>query len=225
MKTKQANPSRPLPVEAGSSGAVGRPARVPKIAEFVLQELRRQIVSGEITEGSNLPTEGQLVARFGVSRTPIREALSILEQEGFVRSIPRRGIVVVRKSKTEVVDMIRAWAALESMAARLITTTARKKDISSLRGFFKDFGKDRLPQDNVEEYSKANIAKSLGKSEAWICRRLQLITQLPCFVKEAIYQGTVSSWTANRILIPLARANCEHAKLFIRYFLPIIEAS
>ena len=45
-----------------------------------------------------------------------------------------------------------------SMAARLITTTARKKDISALRDFFKDFGKDRLPQDHVEEYSKANIA-------------------------------------------------------------------
>ena len=55
-------------------------------------------------------------------------------------------------------DMIRAWAALESMAARLITTIARKKDISALRDFFKDFNKDRLPQDHVDEYSKANIA-------------------------------------------------------------------
>ena len=65
---------------------------------------------------------------------------------------------MVRRTKTEIVDMIRAWAALESMAARLITTTARKKDITALRDFFKDFGKDRLPQDHVEEYSKANIA-------------------------------------------------------------------
>ena len=39
------------------------------------------------------------------------------------------------------------------MAARLITTTARKKDISALRDFFKNFGKDRLPQDHVEEIS------------------------------------------------------------------------
>ena len=82
----------------------------------------------------------------------------MLEQDGFVKTVPRRGIVVVRRTKTEIVDMIRAWAALESMAARLITTTARKKDISALRDFFKDFGKDRLPQDHVEEYSKANIA-------------------------------------------------------------------
>src|SRR3954452_4938362 len=54
--------------------------------------------------------------------------------------------------------MIGAWAVLESMAARLITTTERKKDISALREFFKNVGKERLPQDHVEEYSRANIA-------------------------------------------------------------------
>ncbi len=102
--------------------------------------------------------ERALSEHLGVSRTPIREAIAMLEQDGFVKTVPRRGIVVVRKTKTEVVDMIRAWAALESMAARLITTTARKKDISALRSFFKDFNSDRLPQDHIPEYSKANIA-------------------------------------------------------------------
>ena len=102
--------------------------------------------------------ERALSERLGVSRTPIREAIAMLEQDGFVKTVPRRGIVVVRRTKNEIVDMIRAWAALESMAARLITTTARKKDISALRDFFKNFGKDRLPQDHIEEYSKANIA-------------------------------------------------------------------
>jgi len=102
--------------------------------------------------------ERALSERLGVSRTPIREAIAMLEQDGFVKTVPRRGIVVVRRTKSEIVDMIRAWAALESMAARLITTTARKKDISALRDFFKNFGNDRLPQDHIEEYSKANIA-------------------------------------------------------------------
>jgi DNA-binding GntR family transcriptional regulator len=103
--------------------------------------------------------ERALSERLGVSRTPIREAIAMLEQDGFVKTVPRRGIIVVRRTKAEIVDMIRAWAALESMAARLITTTARKKDISALRDFFKDFNlRDRLPQDHVEEYSRANIA-------------------------------------------------------------------
>src|SRR5260370_22808585 len=102
--------------------------------------------------------ERALSERLGVSRTPIREAMPILQQDGFVKTVPRRGIVVVRRTKSEIADMIRASAALESIAARLITTTARKKDITALRDFFKAFNKDRLPQDHVKEYSKANIA-------------------------------------------------------------------
>lgn len=102
--------------------------------------------------------ERALSDRLGVSRTPIREAVAMLEQDGFVRIVPRRGIFVVRKSKTEIVDMIRAWAALESMAARLITSVARKQDIAALRDVFKDFSADRLPQDHIEAYSRANVA-------------------------------------------------------------------
>src|ERR1700755_2074391 len=83
--------------------------------------------------------ERALSERLGVSRTPIHEAIAMLEQDGFAKTVPRRGIMVVRKTKSEIVDMIRAWAALESMAARLITTTARKKDITGtarlLQGF------------------------------------------------------------------------------------------
>lgn len=102
--------------------------------------------------------ERALSEKLGVSRTPIREAIAMLEQDGFVKIVPRRGIVVVKKSRAETVDMIRAWAALESMAARLITTSARKRDISALRDVFKDFSADRLPQHHIEEYSRANIA-------------------------------------------------------------------
>src|SRR5271157_3523319 len=65
--------------------------------------------------------ERQLTTALGVSRTPIREALSLLEQEGFIRTMPRRGIYIIRKSKREIIEMIQMWAALESMAARLAT--------------------------------------------------------------------------------------------------------
>ena len=47
--------------------------------------------------------ERQLTTALGVSRTPIREALSLLEQEGFIRTIPRRGIYIIRKSKREMI--------------------------------------------------------------------------------------------------------------------------
>src|SRR5687767_11751859 len=57
--------------------------------------------------------ERELSQRLGVSRTPVREAIAMLEREGFVRTVPRRGIHVVRKTKREIIEMIQAWAALE----------------------------------------------------------------------------------------------------------------
>ena len=76
--------------------------------------------------------ERQLITALGVSRTPIREALSLLEQEGFIRTMPRRGIYIVRKSKREIIEMIQMWAALESMAARLATLHAPDDEIAKL---------------------------------------------------------------------------------------------
>ncbi|KIZ47519.1 MULTISPECIES: GntR family transcriptional regulator [Rhodopseudomonas] len=140
--------------------AVARLAPETSFKNKAYDALKEAILKMDIyaTSSPTMLDERALSEKLGVSRTPIREAIAMLEQGGFVKVVPRRGIVVVRKTKIETVDMIRAWAALESMAARLITTTARKKDISALRDFFKDFGPDRLPQDHIEEYSKANIA-------------------------------------------------------------------
>src|SRR6476620_5419936 len=100
--------------------------------------------------------ERQLASDLGISRTPVREAMAQLEREGFVRSVPRRGIYVVRKSKQEVIEMITAWAALESMAARLITQNASTEEIASLRRMFATFenGEARA---HLDEYSEANI--------------------------------------------------------------------
>jgi DNA-binding GntR family transcriptional regulator len=100
--------------------------------------------------------ERQLSQDLGVSRTPIREALTLLEQEGFVRAVPRRGIFLVRKTKQEIIEMIQAWAALESMSARLATQNATDKDFKALRKLFKEF-KDEAPSEHMNEYSEANI--------------------------------------------------------------------
>ena len=100
--------------------------------------------------------ERKLAQDFGVSRTPVREALAQLESEGFVRSVPRRGIYVVRKSKREVIEMITAWAALESMAARLITENASDADIAGLRKMFVTFEGGHL-RAHLDEYSEVNI--------------------------------------------------------------------
>ena len=100
--------------------------------------------------------ERQLASDLGISRTPVREAMAQLEREGFVRSVPRRGIYVVRKSKREVIEMITAWAALESMAARLITTNASNEEIATLRKMFATFENGQA-RAHLDEYSEVNI--------------------------------------------------------------------
>lgn len=100
--------------------------------------------------------ERQLSQKLGVSRTPIREALTLLEQEGFVRAVPRRGIYVVRKSKKQIIEMIIVWAALESMAARLAVKNATDEQLKELSDLFNEF-KDEPLSDHLNEYSEANI--------------------------------------------------------------------
>jgi DNA-binding GntR family transcriptional regulator len=100
--------------------------------------------------------ERRLAQDLGISRTPVREAMAQLEREGFVRSVPRRGIYVVRKTKAEVIEMITAWAALESMAARLITTIGSDEEIGQLRKMFAKFENGTLHA-KLDEYSEVNI--------------------------------------------------------------------
>jgi DNA-binding GntR family transcriptional regulator len=101
--------------------------------------------------------ERQLSQALGVSRTPIREAMTLLEQEGFLRTVPRRGVFIIRKTKKQIVEMIEMWAALESMAARLATINASDEDILALRHMFDEFH-NATPAEHIEEYSDANIA-------------------------------------------------------------------
>ncbi len=100
--------------------------------------------------------ERKLAADFGISRTPVREAIAQLEREGFVRSVPRRGIYVVRKTRQEVIEMITAWAALESMAARLATQNADVEEINGLRRMFVTFEGGAV-EAKLDEYSEVNI--------------------------------------------------------------------
>ena len=101
--------------------------------------------------------EGRLAARFGVSRNPVREALKSLDSEGFVTMLPRRGAFVARKTKAQILDMILVWAALESMAARLVTERAGDEEIAELRRMFATF-EGNEPAAKIDEYSETNIS-------------------------------------------------------------------
>jgi DNA-binding GntR family transcriptional regulator len=155
---------RPLPsLVAGGGGSSDRVAIEPIDTSFSFKNkayaaLKNVIVSMDIYKSRNdiRLDERQLAQDFGISRTPVREAMAQLEREGFVRSVPRRGVYIVRKTKKEVIELITAWAALESMAARLITEHCLDADIASLRRMFATFENGQILA-HLDEYSEVNI--------------------------------------------------------------------
>ncbi len=135
--------------------------------------------------------ERQLSEDLGVSRTPIREAIARLEQEGFVRIVPRKGVYVVRKSKQEILEMITVWAALESMAARLITLHATDAEISTLRRLFATFENNQV-QAKIDEYSETNIRFHQALLKMSHCELLNRMTENLFIHMRSIRMRTIS---------------------------------
>src|ERR1700734_1443202 len=140
MPTRVATVSRTRSTRPAVNGRQPRPAVAPlpgaeNFKHQVYAALKNAIAAMDIygSRSEIRLDERGLAEDFGVSRTPVREAMAQLEREGFVRTVPRRGVYVARKTKREVIEMITAWAALESMAARLVTANASAEEIASLR--------------------------------------------------------------------------------------------
>jgi len=100
--------------------------------------------------------ERGLAHDLGISRTPVREALLRLQHEGLVRTQPRRGVFVVRKSKAEIIEIVIASAALEGAAGRLAATRASDAKIGLVRQYFNDVITSPAPLD-AQQYSIVNL--------------------------------------------------------------------
>lgn len=96
--------------------------------------------------------ERQLAQQFGISRTPLREALTRLEHDGLVKIMARKGVYLLRKSCAEIVKMITVWATLESMAARLACKNALDSDIDSQKQIGETYTTDSA-KSALNEYS------------------------------------------------------------------------
>src|SRR6201984_1885825 len=138
----------------GSGGLELRPVNSVSLKNQAYVRIKEAIANTDIySQRQTLRLdERELMHALGVSRTPVREALSILEQEGFVSTLPRRGIFIIRKSKREIIEMIQLWAALESMSARLATLRAPDAEIGKLRHLFDEF-ENSPPAEHLGEYS------------------------------------------------------------------------
>jgi DNA-binding GntR family transcriptional regulator len=165
----------------------------PSLKERIYKTLKQAITSPNIykADAELRLDERELSERLQISRTPIREALARLEQEGLVRIVPRKGVYIQRKSKAEILEMIQVWAALESMAARLATQHASDTEISALRGMFATFKGDEL-RAHIDEYSETNIKFHQAILEMSKCALLKDIAEGLFLHMRAIRERTIS---------------------------------
>jgi DNA-binding GntR family transcriptional regulator len=105
--------------------------------ESLVAPLRDMILRGELRAGEKVPEE-QLCERFGVSRTPIREALKVLAAEGVLQIQPHRGAIVARITEDEINQLFPIMASLERLAGRLACAVATDDDVSRVRALHDD---------------------------------------------------------------------------------------
>ena len=126
-------------LRAGPAGTVRavRPDRSgpapDRPVERIRETLEQAILLGELADGERLD-ETRLAARFRVSRTPVREALSRLAATGLVEHVPHRGAFARVPDAAEVAEMFEVMAELEALCARLAAARARPVDLARLEG-------------------------------------------------------------------------------------------
>ncbi len=102
------------------------------LAEEVVLYVREQILTGALKPGTKIDQEA-LAAALDVSRSPIREALVVLGQEGLLDLIPRRGAVVADLTPDDIVDHYELFGVVAGRAAAIAATTLNEEEIEQLR--------------------------------------------------------------------------------------------
>lgn len=125
------------------------------LRDVVFQTLRAAILKGDLRPGERL-MELQLAAQLGVSRTPIREAIRMLEQEGLAVTIPRKGAEVAKMTEKDMEDVLQIRCSLEELAVRLSCQNIRSEELQELYVAMEQF-EEKTKTDNVVEIAKADV--------------------------------------------------------------------
>lgn len=146
---------------SGGEGVQGSPSALGGItamqysskSDIVCAMLRELIISGELSPSQPL-RQRDLAARFGVSQTPVREALRRLESEGLVLNDPHRGATVIESQSGAIEDNAQIRAALEPLGARLAARAITEQQLETLRRLNADMV--ALPADDRAGYGMLN---------------------------------------------------------------------
>ncbi len=175
---------------------------------FYIKEL---ILSGELEGGERIPEE-RVASRFGLSRTPIREALRRLEEYGLVRIKPRSYAEVITLRPEEASDVAELRAAMETLAVRLLAERATEGDLAELRSL-SDACDEAAAEGNVAEVFEHDsdfhlaIAQRSGNRHLYdLFEKLDAKIQLLRLVLHLPFERVKESVAQHRLLIEALEA-------------------
>ena len=125
------------------------------LRDVVFHTLREAILRGDLKPGERL-MEIQLSNRLGVSRTPIREAIRMLEQEGLAVTIPRKGAQVAKMTEKDMEDVLQIREALDELAASIACEQIDEEELEALRETMREFEESTTTAD-VPRIAEADV--------------------------------------------------------------------
>jgi DNA-binding GntR family transcriptional regulator len=198
--------------------------------EDVAERLRAQIFARQLEPGAWID-EMKLAAEYGISRTPLREALKVLAAEGLVAMKPRRGAYVAEMSRDDVTQIYHLLALLESDAASDVARRASEAQIAHLQQLHERLEKQRRQRDAFFRTNEAfHLALLDIAGNRW---RTQIVTDLRKVMKlnrhhSLFKQGRLSdSLAEHRVLMAAlaAREPAKAARLMREHFTNGLEAA
>ena len=126
-----------------------------RTADKLISDIRNEVSSGILKPGDQLEVTA-LAERFGVSRTPIREAIRTLVESGVLETRPRKGSFVRVLSAKQLLDLFQVAAELEGMACRLAALSLTKENVEAIESGLAKCTQAAEFQNNVE-YAMANL--------------------------------------------------------------------
>jgi len=125
------------------------------LRDVVFNTLREAILKGELKPGERL-MELQLASKLGVSRTPIREAIRMLELEGLAVTIPRKGAEVAKMTEKDMEDVLQIRKALDALAVQLACDKMTEQQLRLLKVAMKHFEESTRSRD-VKKVAQADV--------------------------------------------------------------------
>jgi DNA-binding GntR family transcriptional regulator len=182
------------------------PQDVKSLRDIVLDSLRDAIIGGTLTPGAHLK-ERELAEVMGISTTPIKEALRILSQEGWVETFPRKGTYVSEMVETSIEEMLMLKSNLEGLTARLAATKITDEELKELENqveLMEQLSKQKDTSRLAEENSLFHLMIRTSARNPFICQMLiNVIAFDRAFRKRAL-----------QFSIEVEAGFCEHKKIF-----------